>query len=144
MTYPEYRKQREALAHQELEIRKGIAADEAYFPPGEANPWLVESLLSNREAQALLKWQYEKARAGCPEAELTYKNFFLENFPMSDNGAAPAAEDLPLTCFDCGREFQFTVAEQAFYARQTPPLKQPKRCKPCRERRRQAREESHG
>lgn len=38
--------------------------------------------------------------------------------------------DETLTCQDCGVQFPFTAGEQEFYA--SKQLTQPKRCKPCR------------
>ena len=47
-------------------------------------------------------------------------------------------EDRVITCADCGQEFVFTGAEQAFYAEKgfSEP---PKRCKSCRQARKQQR-----
>lgn len=43
-------------------------------------------------------------------------------------------QDKTLTCIDCGADFTFTTDEQEFYA--THQLtNEPKRCKPCREKR---------
>ena len=43
-------------------------------------------------------------------------------------------QDKTLTCIDCGADFIFTADEQEFYA--THQLtNDPKRCKPCREKR---------
>ncbi|MBX6359662.1 CxxC-x17-CxxC domain-containing protein [Pseudacidobacterium ailaaui] len=41
------------------------------------------------------------------------------------------AGDLQLTCSDCGQEFTFTEADQAFF--QERGYSTPKRCKPCRQ-----------
>jgi CxxC-x17-CxxC domain-containing protein len=41
------------------------------------------------------------------------------------------ASDLNLQCRDCGREFQFTVGEQEFYASRGL-MNQPSRCPECR------------
>jgi len=41
--------------------------------------------------------------------------------------------DKQLKCCDCGLEFPFTEGEQKFYAERE--YSDPKRCKPCRERR---------
>src|SRR5579875_3407294 len=43
------------------------------------------------------------------------------------------AGDLQLTCSDCGQEFTFTSADQAFF--QERGYSAPKRCKPCRQAR---------
>ncbi len=43
------------------------------------------------------------------------------------------AGDLQLICSDCGREFTFTSADQAFF--QERGYSAPKRCKPCRQSR---------
>jgi hypothetical protein len=45
--------------------------------------------------------------------------------------------DITLKCVekDCGQEFTFSESEQKFYAEKQ--LQQPKRCKACRERRKQ-------
>jgi len=42
-------------------------------------------------------------------------------------------EDKTLKCVDCGESFIFTAGEQAFYY--SKELSEPKRCKPCRDRR---------
>jgi|SRR3989338_4700063 len=41
-------------------------------------------------------------------------------------------QDKVLTCVDCGKEFVFTAAEQEFYA-QKGFQNEPKRCKDCRQ-----------
>jgi len=48
------------------------------------------------------------------------------------------AGDIQLTCSDCGQEFTFTAADQAFF--QERGYSTPKRCKNCR----QAKKNSHG
>jgi hypothetical protein len=40
-----------------------------------------------------------------------------------------------LPCGDCGQEFEWTERDQEFYANKG--FSQPKRCKPCREKRKQ-------
>ena len=40
------------------------------------------------------------------------------------------AGDIQLTCSDCGQDFTFTAADQAFF--QERGYSTPKRCKPCR------------
>ena len=40
------------------------------------------------------------------------------------------AGDMQLTCSDCGQEFTFTSADQAFFSERG--YSTPKRCKPCR------------
>jgi len=47
------------------------------------------------------------------------------------------ASDLNLQCRDCGREFQFTVGEQEFYASRGL-TNQPSRCPECRAARKSA------
>ncbi len=47
------------------------------------------------------------------------------------------ASDLTLQCRDCGREFQFTVGEQEFYASRGL-TNQPSRCPECRAARKSA------
>ena len=42
-------------------------------------------------------------------------------------------QDKTLTCVDCGAQFVFTAAEQEFYA-QKGFTNEPKRCKDCREK----------
>ena len=42
--------------------------------------------------------------------------------------------DLTLTCCDCGADFTFTAGEQAYFT--SKALSPPKRCGPCRKRRR--------
>lgn len=41
--------------------------------------------------------------------------------------------DKTLVCQDCGQEFVFTESEQNFY--QERGFQEPKRCKPCRDKR---------
>ena len=41
------------------------------------------------------------------------------------------AGDIQLTCSDCGQDFTFTAADQAFF--QERGYSTPKRCKPCRQ-----------
>ncbi len=38
--------------------------------------------------------------------------------------------DIQLTCSDCGQDFTFTAADQAFFSERG--FSTPKRCKPCR------------
>lgn len=45
--------------------------------------------------------------------------------------------DKIIKCVDCGTEFTFTEAEQAFYAERN--LQDPKRCSACRHARKEAR-----
>ena len=40
------------------------------------------------------------------------------------------AGDMQITCSDCGQEFTFSAADQAFF--QERGFSTPKRCKPCR------------
>ena len=49
--------------------------------------------------------------------------------------------DKTLTCKDCGAEFVFTEGEQQFYA-EKGFNNEPKRCKPCREKRKQEKKEN--
>lgn len=44
-------------------------------------------------------------------------------------------QDKLLTCCDCGADFLFTIGEQIFFA--SKQLSEPKRCKACRQVRRQ-------
>ncbi len=44
-------------------------------------------------------------------------------------------EDKELTCVECGQQFPFTAGEQDYFARRG--FENPKRCKPCCEKRRQ-------
>lgn len=46
--------------------------------------------------------------------------------------------DLILECLDCGTQFAWTSGEQAFYDRRG--FARPKRCPPCRDRKRAARQ----
>ncbi len=46
-------------------------------------------------------------------------------------------KDKKIVCSDCGTEFVFTVREQEFYAEKG--FSEPKRCKDCREKRKQER-----
>jgi len=43
-------------------------------------------------------------------------------------------QDKTLTCMDCGTDFTFTAEEQEFFASRQL-TNEPKRCKPCREKR---------
>lgn len=43
-------------------------------------------------------------------------------------------QDKTLTCIDCGADFTFTAEEQEFFASHQL-TNEPKRCKPCREKR---------
>ena len=47
-------------------------------------------------------------------------------------------ETKTIVCQDCGKEFEFTVREQEFYKEKG--FSEPKRCKDCREKRKQERE----
>ncbi len=49
--------------------------------------------------------------------------------------------DKTLVCQDCGKEFIFTAGEQAFY-KEKGLDNEPKRCKECRDARKQARNNS--
>ncbi len=46
-------------------------------------------------------------------------------------------EDKTLTCKECGEEFIFTAREQEFYE-EKGFANEPQRCKPCRDKRKQA------
>ncbi|RMD92748.1 MAG: cytochrome C551 [Calditrichaeota bacterium] len=50
-------------------------------------------------------------------------------------------EDKMIICEDCGEEFTFSADEQQFYAERG--FQQPKRCKPCREKRKRDRRSSY-
>ncbi len=45
-------------------------------------------------------------------------------------------KDKTIKCIDCGTEFVFTAGEQAFYA-EKGLTNEPKRCKPCRDKRKE-------
>lgn len=45
-------------------------------------------------------------------------------------------QDKTLTCIDCGKDFIFTAGEQSFY-KEKNLTNEPKRCKECREKKRQ-------
>ncbi len=47
-------------------------------------------------------------------------------------------KDKTITCLDCGNEFVFTVNDQQFY-KEKGFINEPKRCKACREKRKQER-----
>lgn len=47
-------------------------------------------------------------------------------------------EDRQLTCGDCGEGYVWSAADQEFY--KARGFEQPKRCKPCREAKKQERE----
>jgi hypothetical protein len=51
-------------------------------------------------------------------------------------------EDISLDCSDCHQPFTFTKGEQAFFAEKQ--LTPPKRCKPCRQKRKEAKEGNGG
>lgn len=59
------------------------------------------------------------------------------NDPMTDDGQSDdgAVPDVVLECIDCKTDFIFTGGEKQFYAERG--LLQPKRCKACRDKRRQ-------
>lgn len=46
-------------------------------------------------------------------------------------------EDKTIVCEDCGEEFVFSVDEQEFF--ESKGFVEPKRCKPCRQRRKEQR-----
>jgi DNA-directed RNA polymerase subunit RPC12/RpoP len=46
-------------------------------------------------------------------------------------------QDKSIKCSDCGTEFVWTAAEQQFF--EDHRLSEPKRCKPCRERKKKSR-----
>lgn len=50
-------------------------------------------------------------------------------------------QDRQITCLDCHQVFTFTAGEQEFYQRKGFQ-EEPKRCKPCRERRKERRQAS--
>ncbi len=47
-----------------------------------------------------------------------------------------------IVCQDCGEEFVFTESEQKFYSERG--FQDPKRCKPCRDKRKARRRDSGG
>ncbi len=49
-------------------------------------------------------------------------------------------QDKTLVCKDCGQEFVFTAGEQAFY-KEKGLDNEPKRCKECRDKRKNSRSE---
>jgi len=56
----------------------------------------------------------------------------------------PEYQDRAIVCSDCQQEFVFTSKEQSFYAAQKDaktglPYSAPKRCRPCRDIRKQDR-----
>ena len=53
---------------------------------------------------------------------------------MAENEAE--YKDKTIKCVDCGTEFVFTARDQAFYHEQGF-TNEPKRCKPCRDKRKQ-------
>ena len=57
--------------------------------------------------------------------------------PQGVTTSEPA--DRLMHCIDCGEEFTFTVGEQQFFAERAFSV--PKRCKPCRDARRDAERE---
>lgn len=57
---------------------------------------------------------------------------------MSEKTENTEFTDITLTCTDCGKEFIFTAGEQAFYA-EKGFTNQPKRCAPCRQANKDAR-----
>ena len=48
-------------------------------------------------------------------------------------------EDKELTCVDCGDTFTFSGGEQRYFAEKQ--FSEPKRCKPCRQKRKAAKEQ---
>lgn len=46
-------------------------------------------------------------------------------------------QDKIIRCVDCGKDFTFSAGEAAFFSSKQPPLAEPKRCKACRDYRRQ-------
>jgi len=52
-------------------------------------------------------------------------------------------EDITLQCADCGCEFVFSASEQEFYE-QKGLTNYPKRCKPCRDAKKNSRRGSYG
>lgn len=61
--------------------------------------------------------------------------------PEYDQPHPDEAQDKTLVCIepDCGRDFIFTAGEQMFYV-EKGLAHEPKRCKSCRQRRREQRE----
>jgi len=53
-------------------------------------------------------------------------------------------EDQNLECIDCQQAFVFTAGEQQFFAKQNPPFNPPKRCKPCRDAKKQSKQNAGG
>lgn len=52
---------------------------------------------------------------------------------MEHQERPPEFKDKQLACVDCGATFTFNAGEQAFYW--SKGLSEPKRCKPCRAKR---------
>lgn len=50
----------------------------------------------------------------------------------------PRLADKDLKCVDCGETFVFTGGEQEFFM--TKNFSEPKRCKPCRDKKKEAKE----
>lgn len=59
---------------------------------------------------------------------------------LKEGGRVMEFKDKTITCCDCHQDFVFTAGEQEFY--QTKGLtNEPKRCKACRDKKKQARAE---
>jgi CxxC-x17-CxxC domain-containing protein len=57
-------------------------------------------------------------------------NWAVQSLALASLRGNPMAGDIQLTCSDCGQDFTFTAADQAFF--QERGYSTPKRCKPCR------------
>jgi len=76
-----------------------------------------------------------KLQLGSPPKHMFFflKIFLFANTPLHGTitpRGNPMAGDIQLTCSDCGQDFTFTAADQAFF--QERGYSTPKRCKPCR------------
>jgi len=67
-----------------------------------------------------------------------YRSFRLFQISVLNKWRKYKMEDKTLVCQDCGQEFVFTAGEQAFY-KEKGFDNEPKRCKACREKRKNER-----
>lgn len=63
---------------------------------------------------------------------MIYLQFHLGGCKPSLGNMSDSMADKKITCQDCGEEFVFSEDEQVFYAEKG--FSDPKRCKPCREK----------
>ena len=64
-------------------------------------------------------------------ANSVYQRMFVPVAYSNSRGKCLMAEDLQLTCSDCGQQFTFSKEDQAFF--QQRGYSTPKRCKACRQ-----------